>query len=143
MSPTVARGGPSCQASCVTTSTLCLQVTFIGQLNVSSRLTMTDEYQCGTNSDHQVILTKLLSLLDLWVALCDIHTSLDRSEESGEKVEENMECGSGWCEVEVGKVLWCSGFGKRRALGERGGDTFTISEPRLGMGEGGFGTRAG
>ena len=130
----------------MTTSSLSLQVTFIGQLNVSSRLTMTDEYQCGTNSDHQVILTKLLNLLDLWVAQCDIHTSLDRSEGSVEKVEENMECGSGWCEVEVGKVLWWSGFGKRRARRE-GGDTFTISEPRLGMGGGGFlawrGTRAG
>ena len=37
------------------------------------------------------------------------------------------------CDVEVGKVakvLWGSGFGKRRV----GGDTFNISEPRLGMG---------
>ena len=32
--------------------------------------------------------------------------------------------------AEVAKVLWGSGFGKRRV----GGDTFNISEPRLGMG---------
>ena len=55
MSPTVARGGPSCQASCVIASTKCLQFAFGGQLNISSRLTMTDEHRCDTNSDRSVI----------------------------------------------------------------------------------------
>ena len=60
--------------------------------------------------------------------------TLDISDGLSEKVGKMLKHGSGWCEPEAGESFVVERFllGKERYL--LGGDTLSISEPRLGMG---------
>ena len=57
--------------------------------------------------------------------------TLDISEGLSEKVGKIFNHGPGWCELEAGESFVVERFWERYLVG---GDTLSISEPRLGMG---------